>query len=240
MDPAEIYNEAAKQSDQIRVEEHIPLVKRIALHMKARLPHQVELEDLEQAGMVGLINAAKNYSASKGASFATYAGTRVKGAMIDELRKLSWAPRSVYEKARSINNAIQAIEGREGRPASEKEIAEYLGMSLEDYHLSVADTAGCQLLFIEDKEQEVEEQTVSDQINPAAVFQDESFKIALTEEIDTLPEKEKLVMALYYQEEMNLKEIGKILELTESRISQIHSQALARLRAKMSAWIAED
>ncbi|MBT7880313.1 MAG: RNA polymerase sigma factor FliA [Gammaproteobacteria bacterium] len=239
MDPTAVYTEAVKQLDHEKIEKSIPLVKRIALHMKARLPDHIELDDLEQSGMVGLIDAARNYVSGKGASFETYAGTRIKGAMIDELRRLSWAPRSVYSKVREINEAIQAVESRENRAGTDREIAEFLNVPIEEYQAALAATAGCQLLFMEDRPEEVEEQTASEHLNPVDILQDDSFRDLLALEIDSLPEKENLVMALYYQEEMNLKEIGKILEVSESRISQIHSQALARLRSKMSDWVKE-
>jgi len=220
-----------KQNEQIAA--HLPLVKRIALHLLARLPSSVELDDLQQAGLLGLLSAVRSYSPDQGASFETYAGIRIKGAMLDELRKLSWAPRSVHEKARRMAQAVREVEARNNGQASDSEIADEMGVTLDEYHSMLAETASCQLLFIEDAGVD-DDQEVDD--NPASTLEDDRFREALTQVIEHLPERERLVMALYYQEELNLKEVGLVLEVSESRVSQIHSQALTRIRAKMSEW----
>lgn len=220
-----------KQNEQIAA--HLPLVKRIALHLLARLPSSVELDDLQQAGLLGLLSAVRSYSPDQGASFETYAGIRIKGAMLDELRKLSWAPRSVHEKARRMAQAVREVEARNNGQASDSEIAGEMGVTLDEYHSMLAETASCQLLFIEDAGVD-DDQEVDD--NPASTLEDDRFREALTQVIEHLPERERLVMALYYQEELNLKEVGLVLDVSESRVSQIHSQALTRIRAKMSEW----
>jgi RNA polymerase sigma factor for flagellar operon FliA len=233
MNAAAAYASQQKLAQNEQIAMHLPLVKRIALHLSARLPSSVELDDLQQAGLLGLLSAVRSYSPDQGASFETYAGIRIKGAMLDELRKLSWAPRSVHEKARRMAAAVREVEARNNGQASDAEIAEELAVSLEEYHSMLAETASCQLLFIEDAGVE-EDQEVDD--DPASKMEDERFRSALVEVIEQLPERERLVMALYYQEELNLKEVGLVLEVSESRVSQIHSQALTRIRAKMTAW----
>jgi RNA polymerase sigma factor for flagellar operon FliA len=233
MNAAAAYASQQKLAQNEQIAMHLPLVKRIALHLLARLPSSVELDDLQQAGLLGLLSAVRSYSPDQGASFETYAGIRIKGAMLDELRKLSWAPRSVHEKARRMATAVREVEARNNGQASDAEIAEELEVSLEEYHSMLAETASCQLLFIEDAGVE-EDQEVDD--DPASMMEDERFRSALVEVIEQLPERERLVMALYYQEELNLKEVGLVLEVSESRVSQIHSQALTRIRAKMTAW----
>ena len=233
MNAAAAYANQQKVQQNEQIAAHLPLVKRIALHLLARLPSSVELDDLQQAGLLGLLSAVRSYSPDQGASFETYAGIRIKGAMLDELRKLSWAPRSVHEKARKMAQAVRDVESRNNGQASDAEIAEEMGVGLDEYHSMLAETASCQLLFIEDAG--VEDDQEADE-NPAEMMEDERFRSALAEVIEGLPERERLVMALYYQEELNLKEVGLVLEVSESRVSQIHSQALTRIRAKMTAW----
>jgi RNA polymerase sigma factor for flagellar operon FliA len=212
---------------------HAELVKRIAYHLAGRLPPSVEVEDLIQAGMLGLLEAASNFSAGRGASFETYAGIRIRGSMIDALRKLDWAPRSVHRKAREVAQAIRELEKETGREARDTEIAARLGMPLEDYHRVVQDAASCQLSSLE--EVQVGERG-DDSFDPFRETADDSFREALARAISELPEREKLVMSLYYQEEMNLKEIGAVLKVTESRVCQLHGQALSRLKARLADW----
>jgi RNA polymerase sigma factor for flagellar operon FliA len=233
MSSATVYARQQSLQQNEQVAEHLPLVKKIALHLLARLPASVELDDLQQAGLLGLLSAVRSYSPDQGASFNTYAGIRIKGAMLDELRKQSWAPRSIHEKARRIQKAVQQIEAEKGGRASDQNIADHMGISLQEYWDLLNETTGCQLLFLEDEAVEHEQQTEG---GPEAILLDERFKDYLAENISELPEKEKMVMALYYQEELNLREIGSILEVSESRVSQIHSQALIRLRSKMTDW----
>jgi len=213
---------------------HAELVKRIAYHLAGRLPASVEVDDLIQAGMLGLLEAASNYSEGRGASFETYAGIRIRGAMLDGLRKLDWAPRSVHRKARAVAKAIREIESEYGREARDVEVADRMGMKLSEYHRIVEDSAGCQISSLTTEEGEM---TLTDSnADPFRDVVDEDFRAALTEAIAGLPERERLVMSLYYDDELNLKEIGAALRVSESRICQIHGQALVRLQARLAGW----
>ncbi len=212
---------------------HAELVKRIAYHLAGRLPPSVDVEDLIQAGMLGLLEAASNFSAGRGASFETYAGIRIRGAMIDALRKLDWAPRSVHRKAREVAHAMRELEKETGREARDTEIAARLGMSLDDYYRVVQDAASCQLASLEDVQWS---EPGDDRFDPFREAADEGFREALARAIADLPERERLVMSLYYQEELNLKEIGAVLKVTESRVCQLHGQALTRLKARLADW----
>ena len=234
------YTSVARTRDEIGdVESYLPLVKRIAWHLKGRLPDSVMVEDLIQAGLIGLIAAMQNFRDDQGASFETYAGIRIRGAMLDEIRRGDWTPRSVHRKAREVSEAIAAVEARTGREARDEEVAEELGLTLAEYHRILQDTNSAQLLSIDEPDHSEldEDQLVSDMPTPVAKVMEEGFQQALAQEIDRLPEKEKLVMALYYDEELNLKEIGQILGVSESRVSQIHSQAVKRLRARLKNWL---
>ena len=222
--------------------EYAPFVKRIAYHMITRLPSNIQLEDIVQTGMIGLFEALKAYDVSKGASFETYARIRIQGSMIDEVRRCDWTPRSVYKKSRTISEAIRGIENEHGRDAKDSEVAKALDISLDEYYAMVKDAAGCQLLSYEDIaaiggcQDEFES---SDSHTPGDQLQEEDFKQGLVEKIESLPEREKMVMALYYDEEFNLREIGEVLGITEGRVCQIHGQALLRLKSRMTAWVDE-
>jgi RNA polymerase sigma factor for flagellar operon FliA len=224
---------SARETEAL-VMRHAELVKRIAYHLAGRLPASVEVDDLIQAGMLGLLEAAANYSEGRGASFETYAGIRIRGAMLDGLRKLDWAPRSVHRKARAVAKAIRELESEYGREARDVEVAERMGMKLSDYHRIVEDSAGCQISSLTTEEGEM---TLTDSsADPFRDVVDEDFRAALTEAIGGLPERERLVMSLYYDDELNLKEIGAALRVSESRICQIHGQALVRLQARLAGW----
>ena len=212
---------------------HAVLVKRIAYHLAGRLPPSVEVDDLIQAGMLGLLEAAAHYSADRGASFETFAGIRIRGAMIDALRKLDWAPRSVHRRAREVAAAIREIEAASGEEAKDTQIAGRMGISLGEYHRIVQDAASCRLASLDD---DVIGGAVSDGMDPFRDAVDEDFRAALARAIDDLPERERLVMSLYYSEELNLKEIGAVLKVTESRVCQLHGQALTRLKARLAGW----
>ena len=219
------------------VTRYAPLVKRIAYHLVSRLPPSVQVEDLIQAGMIGLLEAAAHYDPSQGASFETYAGIRVRGAMLDEIRRSDWTPRSVHRKARQVAEAMRAIEHAKGRDARDVEVAEALGIGLEEYYRILQDAAGCRIFSLDEADGRDEPgEPAGGGDDPAAAVEDEAFRAALAEAIASLPERERLVMSLYYDEELNLREIGEVLGVSESRVCQIHGQALVRLRARMADW----
>ncbi|TVP81615.1 RNA polymerase sigma factor FliA [Thioalkalivibrio sp.] len=221
------------------VEKHVPLVKRIAYHLLGRLPADVQVDDLIQAGVIGLLEAARLYDASQGASFETYAGIRIRGAMLDEVRRSDWTPRSVHRNARRVSEAVRAVEHREGREAQPQEVAAELDVGLDEYQRMVSDAVSSRVLSFEDifePESEGENRLPGSEPDPLERLQDEGFREALAGEIDRLPEREKLVMSLYYDDELNLREIGEVLGVSESRVCQLHGQALVRLRARMTDW----
>jgi RNA polymerase sigma factor for flagellar operon FliA len=218
---------------------HSGLVKRIAYHLSARLPDTVLLDDLMQAGMVGLLEAVRNYDAHKEASFETFAGIRIRGAMLDEVRRQDWTPRSVHRRSRMVSEAVHAIEAREGRHAHDTEIAEELGISLHEYHQILHETRGCRLMSLSeaaDSEESMQERLPSGRPGVVEGLQDAELRERLAEVIAELPERERLVMALYYDEELNLREIGAVLGVSESRACQIHGQAVHRIRARVGDW----
>lgn len=214
-----------------------PQVKRIAYHLLARLPASVQVDDLIQAGLLGLLEAARRYDPTQGANFSTFAEPRIRGAMLDEIRKGDWTPRSVHRKAREVSAAIHAVETATGREAREREIAEQMGLSLAEYHDTLADLRGQKLLSLDeagpDDESEVQQIPAPDSDPSEAVNREHLCKL-LAGAIDLLPERERLVLSLYYDEELHLKEIGAVLGVSESRVSQLHSQALARLRTRVA------
>ena len=226
------------QSADDIVTRYAPLVQRIAYHLKARLPDSVLIEDLLQAGMMGLLEASGKYNDSKGASFETYAGIRIRGSMIDEIRRGDWVPRSVHKNARAVAQAIAEIEQRTGLSATDQEIAEALGVTTDKYHAILKDAANGHIFAFD--ELGVSEDYMTDSNSganePYNGLRDEKFKISLMKAIETLPEREKLILALYYDEELNLKEIGEVIGVSESRVSQIHSQAMVRLKSRMNDW----
>jgi len=221
------------------LEQHTVLVKRIAYHLLARLPASVIVDDLIQSGMIGLLEAANNFDSSKGASFETFAGIRIRGAMLDEIRRGDWTPRSVHKNSRMVTEAIKVLESELGRDVTDVEVAEKLDIPLNEYHhilneVSCGKIIGIEDLGInEDSIQAFEDKNIND---PYQDIEQIIFKKSLTECITTLPEREALVLSLYYDEELNLREIGQVLDVSESRVSQIHSQALHRLKARMQSW----
>lgn len=249
MNTAATYADVQSRGYDDLVTRHAPLVKRIAYHLMNRLPSSVQSEDLIQAGMIGLIEASRNYDASQGASFETYAGIRIRGAMLDEIRRSDWTPRSVHRKARMVADAMREIEHSEGRDARDVEVAESLNMSLDEYHQILQDASGARI-FSYDELQEVGEVVPGEPVNTSAnkkrnLFEEGPsqglergrFKEALGDAIASLPERERLVIALYYDEELNLREIGQVLGVSESRVCQIHSQAALRLRSRLHEWL---
>jgi len=221
------------------LEQHSVLVKRIAYHLLARLPASVQVDDLIQSGMIGLFEAANNFDNSKGASFETFAGIRIRGAMLDEIRRGDWTPRSVHKNSRMISEAIKQLEAQFGRDVSDIEVAEKLDISLNDYHHILSEVSTGKILGIDDlgvNEDAIKlgEDCVGD--DPYQSIEQSAFKKGLAQCIKSLPEREALVLSLYYDEELNLREIGQVLDVSESRVSQIHSQAMHRLKARMQSW----
>ncbi|MGI9227901.1 MAG: RNA polymerase sigma factor FliA [Gammaproteobacteria bacterium] len=220
------------------VTQHASLVKRIAYHMKGRLPDTVLVDDLIQSGMVGLLEAARNYDPSHGASFETYAGIRIRGAMLDEIRRGDWTPRSVHRKSRQMMEAIKKVENRTLSSASDAEVAKEMGIDINEYNQILRNSSIAQVFSIDDGDESIDhKKEMSSDSNPDKEYIDDRFQAELTTAIDELPERERLVMSLYYEEEMNLKEIGSILEVSESRVCQIHGKALVLLRAKLNEWL---
>lgn len=226
------------------VQRYSGLVKRIAQHLLGRLPPSIQLEDMMQAGMIGLLEAAKNYDAAKGASFETYASIRVRGSMLDEIRKGDWAPRSVHRNTRRVAKAIREVENQTGRDARDFEVAKNLDISLDEYHQLLQETNGCRMFTYQDvglNEESTSHGMCITSPGPLDGLQRDDFKKSLTKGIESLPEREKLVLALYYDEELNLREVGEILGVSESRVSQIHSQAMVRLQSRLKKeWSVED
>ncbi|MET4162612.1 RNA polymerase sigma factor for flagellar operon FliA [Marinobacterium sp. MBR-111] len=235
-----MYNELEFKSGQELIEEYTPLVRRIAHHLLARLPSHVVLDDLLQAGMMGLLEAAKRYDSSKGASFETYAGIRIRGAIIDEVRRGDWTPRSVHRNGRRVSEAIAQVENRTGRDATDVEVATEMGIGVAEYHALLQDSLDSRLFsydqLTDSSEETPSEQFVASDPDPGHAHEGEGFRQALAQAIGVLPERERLVLSLYYDEELNLKEIGQILGVSESRVSQIHSQAALRLRGRLRDW----
>jgi len=231
-------NKKLDQQEQLVIR-HADLVKRIAQHLAARLPASVRVEDLVQAGMIGLLEAARNYDATQGASFETYAGIRIRGAMLDETRKSDWAPRSVHRKAREAAECLRVLEHRLQREPTAAEVAQAMNISLDEYHDIMVDAAGCRVFSLDEPDEDSDETwdvPGSHSDNPFSQVENADFRQALIKVIEHLPEKEKLVMSLYYDEELNLREIGQVLGVSESRVCQIHGQALTRIRARMANW----
>lgn len=221
------------------VERYAPLVKRIAHHLLLRMPASVQVDDLIQSGMIGLIEAARKYDVTKGASFETYAGIRIRGSMLDEVRKGDWAPRSVHRKSRKVTEAIKAVEARTGKDAKDKEIAAELDITLNAYFTILQDASGSRLFSFDDimeGDDSAIEAAAGELPGPCDGLQRLTFREHLAAAIDNLPDREKLVLSLYYDEELNLKEIGEVIGVSESRVSQIHSQAALRLRSRLVDW----
>ncbi len=229
-------------SNETEVEHHVlkfaPLVKRIAHHMMASLPSSVEIDDIIQSGMIGLLDAARRYTETEGAQFETYAVQRIRGAMLDSLRQADWLPRSLRQSLRRIEQTISRLEQAHCRPPTENELAAALNMTLADYQHLLQEARGYQLVSYEDfkggEEESFIDRYCSDgRPDPLAFLADRAMREELADAIDALPEREKRVMGLYYEQELNLREIGEILGVSESRICQLHTQAIARLRTRL-------
>ena len=233
-----MYNATGQIKKDQLVQRFAPLVKRIAYHLMARLPSSVQVDDLIQNGMIGLLDAIDRFEAGMGAQFETYAAQRVRGAMLDGLRENDWLPRSLRREFRQIEKAIAQLEQEHGRPPTENELAKALGVSLADYQKMLQDARGHQLISFEDLSMEgdedfLERHLVDDSGDPSRILEDENIRKSLVKAIELLPEREKLMMALYYEQDLNLREIGEVMGVTESRVCQLHTQAVARLRVRI-------
>ena len=233
-----MYNAAGQINKDQLVQRFAPLVKRIAYHLMARLPSSVQVDDLVQNGMMGLLDAISRFEAGMGAQFETYAAQRVRGAMLDGLRENDWLPRSLRRDFRRIEEAIAQLEQQYGRAPAEKELAAALGMSLAEYQKMLQEARGHQLISFEDMVEEgdedfLERHLTDDTGEPSKILEDEALRRILVQGIEALPEREKMMMALYYEQDLNLREIGEVMGVTESRVCQLHSQAVARLRARV-------
>ncbi len=231
-----MYTAQGAPNKDLLVRQHAPLVKRIAFQLMSKLPASVQIDDLIQNGMIGLLDAITRFEEGQGAQFETYAAQRIRGAMIDGLRENDWVPRGVRSEMRRVEMTITKLEQELGRQPTEGELAGALGMSLADYQHLLQDARGHQLLYLEDlsadqDEDFLERNLAGADLDPLTLLEDQSMRQSLVQGISALPEREKLVMALYYDEDMNLKEIGEVMGVTESRVCQLHSQAIARLRA---------
>lgn len=240
-----MYTAKGKADKNSLLTDHMPLVKRLAHQMKAKLPPSVEVDDLVQAGMIGLLDAINRYEENHGAQFETYAVLRIRGAMLDELRSSDWMPRSTRQNMRKVEQAMNALQQQLGRPPSESEVAKSLKLSLVDYQEMLGDSGGHQLVYYEDfRDNDGEghdsflDRYAVDDDDPLKALLDTDFRQAVIDAIDGLPPREKMLMGLYYEEELNLKEIGAVMGVSESRVSQLHTQAVARLRANLRerAW----
>lgn len=233
------YQNVVELSQTAVAETYAPLVKRIAYHLLARLPQNVQVDDLIQSGMLGLLDAASNFDASRGASFETYASIRIRGSMIDEIRRNDWTPRSIHRNARMIDEARREIENTEGRDARENEIASKLELSLEAYQHMVAECKRAHVYGISDLSVDEERLTANIDVGsnlPLEGVTRDRLRHALDEAITKLPEREQIMLSLYYSDELNLKEIGLIFGVSESRVCQLHAQAVKKLNQYVKEW----
>lgn len=219
--------------------QHDSLVKRIAYHLSTKLPDTVQIDDLIQAGRLGLLEAIKNYDPNQGALFDTYAGIRIRGAMLDEVRRNDWTPRSVHKKSRMVNSAIHLLENKTGNEARAEEVSEHLGISIKEYHKILQDSFSSHLFSIDEltsADDHFNDYFISSQEQPLNNLTHTGFQQAFTEALSQLSKREQRVLSFYYDEELNLREIGEVLNISESRVSQISSQAVLKLRLNLSEW----
>jgi RNA polymerase sigma factor for flagellar operon FliA len=240
--PAAQYRAVQRSASVEVVERHADLVRRIAHHLAARLPASVEVDDLVQAGMLGLIEAARNFDSDQGASFETYASIRIRGAMIDEIRKGDWTPRSVHRRTREAAEATRQIEQATGRAATGAEVAQALGLAPEEYARLLEDAVSGQVLSLDSHIDDHGEPNIAAGLaySPERRLQAAEFRQALAGAIGQLPEREQLVLSLYYEQDMNLREVGAVLGVSESRVCQIHGQAMLRLRSRLGEFGSAD
>lgn len=235
-------------SEQV-IKEFAPMIKYVANRIALRLPPHIEVDDLISVGVLGLIDAIEKYDSTRGAKFKTYAEFRVRGAILDELRSLDWVPRSVRQKAASLNAVCQKLQSKLGRPPEDEEVAKEMGVSLDDFFDTLNETQSMPILSLDDMRlghDENDQRSLLDCLagkadaDPQTQLRLNELKSMIAKAIDSLPEKERLMVSLYYYEELTMKEIGEVLGITESRVSQIHSKAVFKLRSKLKSLIAEE
>ena len=224
------------------LKQYSPLVRRLAHQMIAKLPANVELDDLIQVGMIGLTDALSRFDVGQGVQFETFATQRIRGAMLDELRGTDWMSRGNRKHQRDIESAVHKLEQRLGRAPQESEIAAEMGIGLAEYQDLLNRVRGTQLIYLEDMGGDdgdndfLDRHVMQEGVDPLGQLNDRRMREALVEAIKNLPEREQYVMSMYYEEDMNLKEIAAVLGVTESRVCQLHSQSIARLRTKLRPW----
>ncbi len=234
-----MYTDKGQPDRNAMLRQYVPLVQRMAHHMMAKLPPSVQVDDLIQVGLMGLSEALTRFEASQGVQFETFASQRIRGAMLDELREGDWMSRGSRKSQKDIEHAMRRLEHRLGRVARESEIATELGMSLPDYQELLGKVKGTQLVYLEDMSGDegddsfLDRHTMDSDADPLEMLQNHRLRTALVEAINSLPDREKYIMSMYYENDMNLKEIAAVLGVTESRVCQLHSQSIARLRNKM-------
>jgi RNA polymerase sigma factor for flagellar operon FliA len=237
----EIHGEIPAELKEQIVLEHAPLIRYIVNRIAVRLPSHIDLDDLHNTGVIGLMDAIDKYDPEKNCKFKTYAEFRIKGAILDQLRSLDWVPRSIRQKSRRLEQAYAEVEQRLGRAASESEVAESLGLSLAQFHFLLSQVRGISMVNLDElraggeSDQPLQGDLFEDvkAENPFLLLKSREMRQAIAECIGALPEKERLVISLYYYEDLNMKEIGNVLSITESRVCQIHTKAVARLRSKL-------
>jgi RNA polymerase sigma factor for flagellar operon FliA len=237
-----MYTAKGRLDNSSLIKQYSPLVRRLAHQMIAKLPANVELDDLIQVGLIGLTDALSRFDVGQGVQFETFATQRIRGAMLDELRGGDWMSRGTRRQQRTIEQAVHKLEQKLGRAPHESEIAVEMGVSLTEYQELLGKVRGTQLVYLEDMsgddgdEDYLDRHVADDSNNPMALLQDHRMRQALVAAIKNLPEREQYVMSMYYEHDMNLKEIAAVLKVTESRVCQLHSQAIARLRVKLREW----
>ncbi|MBT3514840.1 MAG: FliA/WhiG family RNA polymerase sigma factor [Nitrospina sp.] len=226
-----------------------PMIKYVANRIAMRLPPHIEVDDLISVGVLGLMDAISKYDSSRGAKFKTYAEFRVRGAILDELRSMDWVPRSIRQKASAVDKVVQGLQAKLRRSPEDEEVAKEMGLSLDQFHDTLNETKSIPIFSLEDlgiAKESSDQQSLLDCLagkadaDPQTQVRLIELKEIIAKAIDALPEKERLMVSLYYYEELTMKEIGAVLDITESRVSQIHSKAVYRLRTKLKAIISEE
>lgn len=230
------YEAVRDLSEDALVGKYAHLVRRIAYHLQGRLPDSVDVNDLMQAGMLGLMEAAKKYAGNRGANFETYAGIRIRGAMLDELRRMDWVPRSVHRRVRLMIEAMRIVEGRNAGKASDAEVAAEMQLSMTEYHEIAREASHCRMFSMEELADAGSDfrDAGENSASPEQALERETITAALAGIVDTLPEREQLIISLYYTDELTMREIGEVLGVSESRVCQLHGQTLARIRSRVS------